>query len=102
MSKKVLRKITKNYANIKKEVGEVMGGRILNHEAKHFLNTGVVQGELRAKTESLIEVLECLGTIPEILYRKIEAERDLETIKKWFKIALRAESVEQFIETMDK
>lgn len=98
MSKKVLRKITKNYANIKKEVGEVMGGKILNHEAKHL----VVQGELRAKTESLIEVLECLGAIPEILYKKIEAERDLETIKKWFKIALRAESVEQFIETMDK
>lgn len=34
MSKKVLEQITKNFSNIKGGVGEIMGGKILNCEAK--------------------------------------------------------------------
>ena len=44
MSKKVLEHLTKKYSNIKERVGAIMGGKILDYEAKDILNAGRVEG----------------------------------------------------------
>lgn len=44
MSQKVLEKIASKYSNVKREVGSVMGGKILDYEAKDILRQGISQG----------------------------------------------------------
>lgn len=44
MSKKVLEHITAKYQKIKKEVGSIMGGKILQYEAKTIRNEGIQTG----------------------------------------------------------
>ena len=44
MSEKVLGNIAEKYENIKKEVKKVMGGQILEYEAKNILRQGIKQG----------------------------------------------------------
>jgi hypothetical protein len=44
MTEKVINSIALNFQDIKKEVNEVMGGQILEYEAKNILNQGISQG----------------------------------------------------------
>lgn len=44
MSEKVLGNIAEKYENIKKEVRRVMGGQVLEYEAKNILRQGIKQG----------------------------------------------------------
>ena len=46
MSKKVLRNIARNYENIRKGVDNIMGGRVLEHEAKTILREGEARGAI--------------------------------------------------------
>ena len=48
----------------------------------------------------ILDLLEELGKIPEELRNKIMGEKDLETLKKWHKLAAKAESMEEFLEKM--
>lgn len=48
MSKKVLEHLAKKYSNITEKVGAVMGGKILDYEAKDILNAGKKEGRLEA------------------------------------------------------
>jgi hypothetical protein len=47
MSEKVINSLARKHDKIKKEVTDVMGGKILDYEAKNILNKGVNQGENR-------------------------------------------------------
>ena len=40
----VVEHVTEKYENIKKGIGEVMGGKILNYEAKDIYNAGKSEG----------------------------------------------------------
>ncbi len=53
------------------------------------------------KAESIIELLEELGPVPEELRKKIMKERDAETLKGWLKLAAKAASVEDFCFLLD-
>jgi len=50
MSKKVLEHLTKKYSNIKERVGAIMGGKILDYEAKDILNAGRAEGRAEGLT----------------------------------------------------
>lgn len=58
--------------------------------------------EKRAETtaENVLELLETLGPIPEELYEKIKNERNLEAANGYFRLAIRVESVEQFMKAI--
>lgn len=58
------------------------------------------EARAEAKTENVLELLETLGSIPEELYEKIKNERDLEVVNGYFRLALRVESVEQFMKAI--
>jgi hypothetical protein len=45
MSEKVINSLAFKHEKIKKEVTEVMGGQVLEYEAKNILNRGINQGE---------------------------------------------------------
>ena len=55
MSKKVLEHLADKYENVKKGVGLVMGGRILDYEAKTIKNEGLREGRNEGRNEGLRE-----------------------------------------------
>ena len=58
MSKKVLENLSEGSETIKKEVGSIMGGKILDYEAKDILNQGISQGITQGKIEEKAETIE--------------------------------------------
>lgn len=57
MSKKVVREIASKYENVRKEVTAVMGGKILEYEAKTILNRGISEGRVEGKIEAYIGLI---------------------------------------------
>lgn len=53
-----------------------------------------------SRAEFLIEILEDIGPVPEEVKTRILSEKDPEQLKKWRRAAVKAESVEQFVESM--
>lgn len=71
-------------------VGEEAGiekGRVL----------GRVEGKAEGKAEAVLELLEVLGEVPVKLQKRILAETDLDTLKKWLRITAGVQSVQDFI-----
>lgn len=50
--------------------------------------------------EAVLELLEDSGEIPESLSMQICGETNLDTLKRWHKLAAKADSIEQFIAAM--
>lgn len=57
MSKKVIENIVSRYANVRKGVTSVMGGKILEYEAKTILQKGKLEGRLEGKLEVYIDLI---------------------------------------------
>ena len=62
---------------------------------------GREEGHALGKAESVLELLEDCGTVPEELKERILTERDLDCLRRWHKLAARAASVEQFTKEME-
>ena len=58
------------------------------------------EGLLQARQESVLELLEDLGEISESLNIKICEETNLDTLKRWLKLAAKTDSIEHFIAAM--
>lgn len=58
------------------------------------------EGLLQARQESVLELLEDFGEIPESLRIKICEETNLDTLKRWHKLAAKTDSIEQFVAAM--
>lgn len=53
MSKKVIENIAMKYANVKKGVTSIMGGKILEYEAKTILQDGIRKGKLEGELDGI-------------------------------------------------
>ena len=100
MSRKVVEKITAKYENVRKEVTSIMGGKVLEYEAKTILQSGIRQGKIEGRIEgkiaSIMELLEEHGTVPDGLRTCIQEEKDMEVLKLYLKKASRVQSIEEF------
>ena len=92
MTRKVVEKITAKYENVRKEVTSIMGGKVLEYEAKTILQSGINKG----KIDSILELLEEHGNVSEELRACIQEEKDMEVLKLYLKKASRVQSVEEF------
>lgn len=67
---------------------------------EEFYNDGVAEGRAEGRAEgkasAVIELLSEAGEVPKALSDKIYEQKDLEVLKKWLKLAARAESVSEF------
>ena len=61
---------------------------------------GIAEGKTEAVLEMLLELMKDLGEIPDELRNRITSEKDLETLKKWHRLAARSESLDEFLEKM--
>ena len=55
MSNKVIENIASRYAKVRKEVTSVMGGKILEYEAKTILQRGIQEGRQVGRQEGIQE-----------------------------------------------
>ena len=58
------------------------------------------EGKAEAVLEMLLELMNDLGEISDELRNRITSEKDLETLKKWLRLAARSESLDEFLEKM--
>lgn len=56
------------------------------------------RGKAEGKAEAITDLLEDFGTIPPDLKEQIFAQKDLSILKRWHKIAARAQNIEEFEE----
>ena len=61
---------------------------------------GIAEGKTEAVLEMLLELMNDLGEIPDELRNRITSEKDLETLKKWHRLAARSESLDEFLKKM--
>ncbi len=59
---------------------------------------GKADGKVAGKAESVLEILEEYGEVPDALRDRVLAQRDLEILKSWLKVANKVGSIEEFIE----
>ena len=72
----------------------------IKRERREAKAEGIAQGIAQGKAEDVLELLEDLGSVPEELREIIMQERSLDILKKWHKLAARAESMEEFMKGM--
>ena len=68
--------------------------RIIRDEGKQI---GIING----KIESVLELLEDKGQVPEKVKAEIFAETDSEVLKKWLRLAAKSETIEEFCKEID-
>ena len=73
---------------------------MLQDERREGRAEGLEAGRLEGKVEEIISFLEDLSVVPEELREKIESEKDLSVLKRWLRLAAKADSIEQFISEM--
>ena len=54
------------------------------------------EGKVEATAESVVGILAEMGSLSDSLREKIMEETELSVLKKWLKLAIKAESIEQF------
>ena len=57
---------------------------------------GIKIGTANGKAEDIIELLNDVGKVSEELSNVIYGQKDIEVLKKWLKLASRAESIDAF------
>ena len=62
------------------------------------IRKGIQQGRTLTTAENTIELLEDLGSVDDSLKELIQSQTDLAILRKWLKVAARAESIEAFKE----
>lgn len=67
-------------------------------------NEGRIEGRMQGKVEGLIESIKELlsdsGSIPENITAQIDNEKDLDTLRRWLKVASKSRSIEEFAKQM--
>lgn len=61
---------------------------------------GKNEGKVEGKIECIFEALENLGAIPENIREKIKQEKNLSILSSWHRLAVKSDSIEQFIRQM--
>ncbi|MDY2812397.1 MAG: Rpn family recombination-promoting nuclease/putative transposase [Dorea sp.] len=61
---------------------------------------GRAEGKVEAKIEDILELLGDKAQISEDLRSKIESEKNLETLTRWYKLAVKVDSLEEFLNQM--
>ncbi len=56
MSRNVLERIAEKYENIRKALGEIMGGKVLDYEAKRIYNAGKSEGRMEGAVNAYISL----------------------------------------------
>ena len=63
---------------------------------------GKLEGRAEGKAESILLLLQDIGSVPDELRNKILNEQDMDILLKYLKLAARVDSIAEFAKEMDK
>ena len=69
---------------------------LLNQREQTGKAEGREEGKVEGKAESVIELLEIFGAVPNEIRTQILAEKDMEVLKRWIRLAAEVKSVDKF------
>ena len=69
-------------------------------EYEKGLQEGIQEGVIEGKTESVLELLEDIGTITDEVRERIHNEKDIKVLNGWLKMAAKAASIDEFVSKM--
>lgn len=76
--------------------GYMTFGDLIDMEREEAAKEAADTATQKTRIMDILELLEECGEVPESLHGKIEAEADIEILKKWLKLAARVDSIEEF------
>ena len=85
MSNKVVNHLAQKYDNVKEGVTSIMGGKVLEYEAKQILNEGKKEGRIEGRIEQAREtaqVLRGMGISEEKIAKAVNVS--VGVLKEWF------------------
>ena len=95
------RKFQETIHNIKadREMGEryMIFEEMLREEKQEGRQEGLLEGRIEATREGIFELLEDLGEVPDKLRDRMEALEELGDLKFLFKLAVKADSIQNFV-----
>ena len=69
-------------------------------EDEFVRNEGIAEGITQGTANSLIEVLAKFGEVPDGILQKVQSQKNLEILQDWFKKAIKAESLEEWVKSI--
>ena len=63
---------------------------------------GKAEGKLESNRENILDILSDYGLVSETLNEKVNAQEDVEILRKWVKLSARVSSIEEFEDMMDR
>ena len=81
MSNKVVNHLAQKYDNVKEGVTSIMGGKVLEYEAKQILNEGKIEGRIEQARETA-QVLRGMGISEEKIAKAVNVS--IGVLKEWF------------------
>ena len=69
-------------------------------EDEFVRNEGIAEGITQGTANSLIEVLAKFGEVPDGILQKVQSQKNLEILQDWFKKAIKAESLEEWVNSL--
>ena len=76
------------------------GEELMQQRERKGRQAGLVEGKAEGKADSIFELLEDCGTVPESLREQIYAQKDVEVLTRWLKLSAKVDSVQEFMEQM--
>lgn len=86
---------------LRKNRAEVMRMSLLEYTLEEHMWAMSQHKYAEGRAETILDILDEIGSIPDGLADRIKAERNLDLLRKWAKLARRAESVEDFARQME-
>ena len=78
------------------DVRQVLREEALEEGYEEGYKTGKTDGKIEGKIEDILYFLRDIGIVPGELVKRIKAENDENTLRRWLKLAGSAESIEEF------
>ncbi|WP_418438524.1 Rpn family recombination-promoting nuclease/putative transposase [Blautia sp.] len=98
---KLVKRFQETIHNIKadREMGEryMIFEEMLREEKQEGRQEGLLEGRIEATREGIFELLEDLGEVPDRLRDRMEALEELGDLKFLFKLAVKADSIQNFV-----
>ena len=103
---KLVKRFQETIHNIKadREMGEryMIFEEMLREEKQEGRQEGLLEGRIEATREGIFELLEDLGEVPDKLRDRMEALEELGDLKFLFKLAAKADSMQNFVKDAEK
>lgn len=89
---------------LKKNRAEVVNVVLYEYDEKLYIQLereyAKEEGKIEGKAESILELLEGLGPVPDDLRKTVMEEKNMDVLGRWLRQAARAKSIRQFREAM--